>query len=139
MDTAGGAADRMELAPVARAAVPVLPGYGRRAVVLRYYVHMLTRLFRHFRQDELGQDLVEYAFLLACIALTVIVGMRSLGAAVNSKYAGASTTIAAAAAGGGNGNNGNNGNNGSGNNGNGNNGNGNNGNGNGNNGGGKNP
>jgi Flp pilus assembly pilin Flp len=48
--------------------------------------------------DDLAQDLIEYALLLALIALAVISGLQSLGIAVNGQYGAASTAIAGAAA-----------------------------------------
>jgi Flp pilus assembly pilin Flp len=48
---------------------------------------------RRFLREELGQDLVEYVLLLACLSLTVIVVMQSLGTTVTGKYSGASTAV----------------------------------------------
>ena len=47
---------------------------------------MAERVLRPFLRDEFGQDLVEYALLLACIALAATVGMQALGGGVNGKY-----------------------------------------------------
>ena len=52
--------------------------------------------FRHFARNDAGQDLIEYALLLAFIALGSVIGMQSLGAATNSKYAVTSTMVTAA-------------------------------------------
>jgi Flp pilus assembly pilin Flp len=54
----------------------------------------MAELFtRRFLRDDLGQDLIEYALLLAFIALGTIIGLQSLGTATNSKYRVASTAI----------------------------------------------
>ena len=53
---------------------------------------------RFIREDE-GQDLVEYALLLALIALAAITAMGMLGGAINSKYQSASSTLSGAGAG----------------------------------------
>src|SRR5215212_2185382 len=54
---------------------------------------------RRFLREELGQDLVEYALLLTCVSLTVIVVMQSLGASLGGKYSAASAAVADAGAG----------------------------------------
>ena len=43
--------------------------------------------------DEGGQDLVEYAMLMAFIALICIIGLRNLGVAVNNTYHSVSTSL----------------------------------------------
>lgn len=53
---------------------------------------MLKRL-RQLIADDDGQDLVEYAFLLAFVALLCIVGLTNLGTAVNNTYGAASTSL----------------------------------------------
>jgi len=50
----------------------------------------VTRL-RSFVRDEEGQDLIEYALLVALISLVAIVAITSAGTAVNSIF----TSIAA--------------------------------------------
>jgi pilus assembly protein Flp/PilA len=44
--------------------------------------HLITRFVR---EDE-GQDLVEYALLIAFIALACIIGLQQLGTAINTTY-----------------------------------------------------
>lgn len=44
-------------------------------------------------RDEAGQDLVEYAMLMAFVALACLVGLRNLGTAVNDTYNSVSTTL----------------------------------------------
>ena len=53
---------------------------------------ILTRL-RSATADECGQDLVEYAMLLAFIALVCIIGLQQLGTAVNNTYGSVSTSL----------------------------------------------
>ena len=50
--------------------------------------HLISRFFKN---DE-GQDLVEYAFLVALIALAVIVAVSLLGTNLNSFYNKIATT-----------------------------------------------
>jgi pilus assembly protein Flp/PilA len=47
---------------------------------------------RFVREDE-GQDLVEYALLIAFVSLAAIVGMQALGTAINNKYKSISSTL----------------------------------------------
>jgi Flp pilus assembly pilin Flp len=63
---------------------------------------MRHRWLRRCLRDDLGQDLIEYAFLLMIVALATIIGLQSLGLAVTSSYGNASTVIATGARGGGN-------------------------------------
>jgi len=51
---------------------------------------------RRFWKDEEGQDLVEYAFLMAFIALACILGMKNLGTALNQTYTSVSVSFKAA-------------------------------------------
>jgi pilus assembly protein Flp/PilA len=44
-------------------------------------------------KEENGQDLTEYALLLALVALGAIAAMQGLGSAINQAFAGASTTL----------------------------------------------
>jgi Flp pilus assembly pilin Flp len=55
-------------------------------------LNMTKHLHRRFTEDDLGQDLVEYALLLSFLALATLAGMRSLGSGIDAKY----TNIAAA-------------------------------------------
>ena len=51
---------------------------------------------KRFIQDDSGQDLVEYAFLLAFIALVCILGMQTLGTTINATYGSVNSSLAAA-------------------------------------------
>jgi len=46
--------------------------------------------------EEAGQDLVEYALLMAFVALVCILGMQQLGTAINGTYDSVNTSLAAA-------------------------------------------
>jgi pilus assembly protein Flp/PilA len=55
--------------------------------------NLLKRLWR----EEEGQDLVEYALLLALVALAAVVGMNTLATAINSTFATLGTDLTSAA------------------------------------------
>jgi pilus assembly protein Flp/PilA len=61
---------------------------------------MKTLLVRLWREQE-GQDLTEYALLLALVALGAIAAMSSLGNAINSAFGNATNTLTNATAKGG--------------------------------------
>ncbi len=50
---------------------------------------------RFVREDE-GQDLVEYALLIAFIALACIIGLQQLGTAINNTYNSISSSLSGA-------------------------------------------
>ena len=50
--------------------------------------------FRDFASREEGQDLVEYALVVALIAFGATAGMRQLSGAVNTAFSGISSTLA---------------------------------------------
>jgi len=58
----------------------------------------MIRLLARFVREEAGQDLVEYAFLLAFIALVVAVSLDLLGVNLNSFYNDIATGIGTMAA-----------------------------------------
>jgi pilus assembly protein Flp/PilA len=43
--------------------------------------------------DEAGQDLIEYALVVALIALAATAGMNSLATAINGAFSGIGTTL----------------------------------------------
>jgi pilus assembly protein Flp/PilA len=55
---------------------------------------MTTSLQRLLRDDE-GQDLVEYALLLAFIAIVCILAITNLGQTVNGKYQSINSSLSA--------------------------------------------
>jgi pilus assembly protein Flp/PilA len=48
-------------------------------------------------RDEQGQDLVEYALLIAFIALACIIGLMNLGTAINQTYNSISSSLSGVA------------------------------------------
>jgi pilus assembly protein Flp/PilA len=46
----------------------------------------MSKLLRRFVHDDAGQDLVEYAMLIALIALAVVAGVGALATAINTQY-----------------------------------------------------
>jgi pilus assembly protein Flp/PilA len=52
---------------------------------------MSNLLHRFVREDD-GQDLVEYAMLIALIALAVVAGVGALATAINTQYNNISTS-----------------------------------------------
>ena len=51
------------------------------------------KALKNFLVREDGQDLVEYALLIAFIALACIVGMQTLGNAINKEYGSIATSL----------------------------------------------
>jgi Flp pilus assembly pilin Flp len=49
-----------------------------------------------FFRDQQGQDLVEYALLIAFIALACIIGLQNLGTAINHTYNSISSSLSGA-------------------------------------------
>jgi len=56
----------------------------------------MSNLFRRFVSEDEGQDLAEYALLLALIAVVCIAGVSTLGTALNNYYTGISGHFPAA-------------------------------------------
>ena len=56
---------------------------------------MQNLIARFVREDE-GQDLVEYALLIAFVALACIIGLQQLGTAINQTYQSISTSLKSA-------------------------------------------
>jgi pilus assembly protein Flp/PilA len=59
-------------------------------------VTYLRSYVRSFVHDDEGQDLVEYAMLVALIALVCVIGVTAAGTSVNKIFAGIGTQIVAA-------------------------------------------
>jgi pilus assembly protein Flp/PilA len=55
------------------------------------YIRLLAQFDR--LKDEKGQDLVEYALIVALIAFAAIVGMNSLANGINSAFNSIATTV----------------------------------------------
>jgi pilus assembly protein Flp/PilA len=58
---------------------------------------MLTQYVKSFARDEEGQDLLEYALLVALIALVAIVAVTAAGGSVSTIFQTIATKLAAAA------------------------------------------
>lgn len=52
----------------------------------------MTALFRRFVREDEGQDLVEYAMLIALIALLAVGGVQALQGAISTQYTNISTS-----------------------------------------------
>ena len=46
----------------------------------------MKNLLKRLWQEEKGQDLIEYALLVALVALAATAGMQSLASAINSEF-----------------------------------------------------
>jgi pilus assembly protein Flp/PilA len=57
----------------------------------------LVNRLRVFAKDDSGQDLLEYALLVALIALVAVVAVTSAGTAVSTIFTNISTKLGAAA------------------------------------------
>lgn len=57
-------------------------------MLLRFYIQVRSSL-----SNEDGQDLVEYALIVALIALACCVGMNSLATAINTGFTTLGTTL----------------------------------------------
>jgi pilus assembly protein Flp/PilA len=53
----------------------------------------MKKLIARFVREEEGQDLVEYALLIAFVSLAAIAGMTALGGGINTKYSSISSTL----------------------------------------------
>jgi len=53
----------------------------------------MQNLLKHLWQDEQGQDLVEYALLLALIALAAAATLQGLGKTINSVFVSANAAL----------------------------------------------
>jgi len=53
----------------------------------------MKRLLSNFRHDEAGASLVEYALLVALIAIVCIAGVTALGTSISTKFTDIGTTI----------------------------------------------
>ena len=56
---------------------------------LKLYVN-----FQNLAKNERGQDLVEYALLIALISLAVITGVKGVATAVNTMFSNVSNSLA---------------------------------------------
>lgn len=56
----------------------------------------MKNLINRFVREEEGQDLVEYALLIAFIALACIIGLQNLGGAITTTYNSISSSLTGA-------------------------------------------
>jgi len=56
----------------------------------------MKNLLKRLWQEEQGQDLIEYALLIALIALAATVGMNSLATAINKEFSNLGTSLTTA-------------------------------------------
>ncbi len=61
-------------------------------ISLRLFVRMLA-LKDSFAQDESGQDLIEYALVVALIALAATVSMKAVATSIGSAFTSISTKL----------------------------------------------
>jgi pilus assembly protein Flp/PilA len=54
----------------------------------------VQKMFTAFIRDEDGATMIEYALLVALIAVVVAVGLVTLGTAIKTKYSSVSTCVA---------------------------------------------
>jgi pilus assembly protein Flp/PilA len=48
----------------------------------------MKNIIQRFVREDAGQDLVEYAFLLAFVALIAVIGVKVLGSGISSLFSG---------------------------------------------------
>ena len=53
----------------------------------------ITRVLTHIHRDESGQDLIEYALVVALIALGSTAGMTTVATGINSAFTALSTIL----------------------------------------------
>lgn len=59
---------------------------------MRLVIHELKRLQQLIRRED-GQDIVEYALLVAMIALAATAGMKTLATGINTAFTHVNTTL----------------------------------------------
>jgi len=68
----------------------VADGLHRREVIR---MTAITRILASIHKDESGQDLIEYALVVALIALGTTAGMTAVATGINSAFTALSTII----------------------------------------------
>ena len=46
----------------------------------------MLEILKNLRQDESGQDLIEYALIAALLALAAVVGIKALSGKINTEF-----------------------------------------------------
>ena len=57
----------------------------------------MTQLMRSMWKDDSGQDVAEYAIMLAVIAMVVLTTVKSIGSTANTIFSNIASTLTAAA------------------------------------------
>ena len=60
---------------------------------MRREFFQLVRKLRSLIKEETGQDLVEYALVIALIALAATIGMKSLASGINKAFSSVSVSL----------------------------------------------
>lgn len=60
---------------------------------MQYFIRLAAERLMSLVSDERGQDLVEYALIVALIALAATAGMNTLASAINNTFSSLGTTI----------------------------------------------
>jgi pilus assembly protein Flp/PilA len=84
-----GTADAIFRVPRLRLGISILERTQMNTLFLKMLVKMQDLLNR-----EEGQDLVEYALLIALIALVAVTGVKQVASAINTVFSSISTTLA---------------------------------------------
>jgi pilus assembly protein Flp/PilA len=72
-------------------------GWGNQSTERKHMNTMLLKLyvkFQDLRSNEQGQDLVEYALVVALIALGATAGMKALASGINAAFQSVSVALA---------------------------------------------
>ncbi len=56
----------------------------------------MLKILQNLRQDESGQDLIEYALIAALIALAAVAGMQSVSGGIQSAFTAITTSLSSA-------------------------------------------
>jgi pilus assembly protein Flp/PilA len=56
----------------------------------------MNNLLKRLWQEESGQDLIEYALLIALVALAATAGMNSLATSINTEFSNLGTSLTTA-------------------------------------------
>lgn len=63
---------------------------------MRLYISLVVSRLMNLVSDEEGQDLIEYALIVALIALGATAGMNTLAGAINTGFTNLGTTLTSA-------------------------------------------
>ena len=57
----------------------------------------MLETLKNLRQDESGQDLIEYALIAALLALAAVAGMKTLSTSISAAFTAVDTALSSAA------------------------------------------